>query len=230
MCLGIGPSGGLKTLSNEAGGAYATAINQGKTEFGDASQVFNDLVSSMAPIAKAGPGQTGFTAQQESAINAQTVDQTAAQYKNASAAVKSDIAAQGGGNIALPSGANIATEEALAEAGAQQLSSGLRANTEANYEQGNKNWEFAEAGLTKAPGVFDTANQATNATTGASKPALDAQAARDAAPSWQKIAMGALGTGLNFLAPGAGTILGTVSGGGVGGPSGQNSEGQDSNG
>ena len=216
MCLGIGPSGGDKAINNMTGAAYGTAINQAKAEFGDANKVFNDIYQSTAPIAAAGPEQTGFSAQQESAINANTVDTTAAQYKNAATAVRSEIGAQGGGNIALPSGANIATEEALAEAGAQQVSSGLRANLQADYAAGNENWKFAEGALSKAPGVFETANTATKDTADLGKTALDSQAAIDAAPSWQKIGMAALGTGLNMIAPGAGSILNGVAAGPTG--------------
>jgi hypothetical protein len=194
MCLGIGASSGSKAINNEAGSAYGTAINQAKQEFGDANTVFNDLVNSTAPIVAAGPEQTGFSAQQESAINANTIDTTAAQYKNASTAVKSDISAEGGGNIALPSGANIGTEEALAEAGAQQTASGLRSNLQADYAAGNKNWEFAEGELGKAPGVFSDANTATADTAKLGETALNSQAVINAAPSWQKIGMGALGT------------------------------------
>lgn len=230
MCLGIGPSGGDKAINNMTGSAYGTAIDQAKAEFGDANKVFNDIVQSTAPIAAAGPDQTGYSAQAESAINANTIDTTATQYKNAAVAVKSGIAAQGGGNIALPSGVNIATEEALAEAGAQQTASGLRANLINDYEKGNENWKFAEGTLGKAPGVFETANSATADTAKLGDTALQSQKVIDAAPSWSKIAMGALGTGLNFLAPGAGTMLGTVAGGGVGGPTGQNSEGGDNSG
>lgn len=228
MCLGIGAPGGVKTISDESGKAYGTAIDQAKAEFGDASKVFNDLYSSLSPIAKAGPGQTGRTAQEEAAIDASTVDQTATAYKNASAAVKSGMAAQGGGNIALPSGVNIATEEALAEAGAQQESSGLRENTIENYEQGNKNWEFAEGALAKAPGVFSTANDATGEAAKVGTEAMDDQKTRASYPTWQNVAMGALGTGLNFLSPGSGTLLSGVAKGTPGGPSGTNSEGQDS--
>ena len=82
MCLGVGASSGSKAINNEAGAAYGTAINQAKAEFGDANTVFNDIVQSTAPIVAAGPEQTGFSAQQESAINANTIDTTAAQYKN----------------------------------------------------------------------------------------------------------------------------------------------------
>ena len=191
MCLGA-PQG-VKDVANTSKAAYTTAVNQAKTEFGDASTAFNDLMSSMAPIAKAGPGQTGWTAQEKSAIDAQTVDQTAAAYKNASAAVHSGEAAVGGGNIALPSGANITTEENLAAAGAQTEASGLRANTIANYDQGNKNWQFAEGGIAKAPGVFSDANAATGEATSSGKQAMSDQQAVASYPTWQSVAMGALG-------------------------------------
>lgn len=218
MCLGIGPSGGDKAINNMTGSAYGTAINQAKQEFGDANTVFNDLVNSTAPIVAAGPEQTGFSAQQESAINANTIDTTAAQYKNADTAVKSDIAGQGGGNIALPSGANIATEEALAAAGAQQTASGLRSNLQADYAAGNQNWQFATGALTKAPGVFSTANTATADTANLGKTALASQSVIDAAPSWQKIGMSALGAAADIALPGVGgplvnTALSSASGG-----------------
>jgi hypothetical protein len=41
--------------------------------------------------------------------------------------------------------------------------------------------------------MFSTANAATGEATGAGKQALDSQAVINAAPSWQKIAMGAIG-------------------------------------
>ena len=214
MCLGVGASSGSKAINNEAGAAYGTAINQAKAESGDANTVFNDIVQSTAPIVAAGPEQTGFSAQQESAINANTIDTTAAQYKNASTAVKGDIAAQGGGNIALPSGANIATEEGLAEAGAQQTASGLRSNLQADYAAGNKNYEFAEGALGKAPSVFSDANTATADTAKLGDVALQSQGVINSAPSWQKIGMGALGAGLDAASaaiPGAGPIAGAVS-------------------
>lgn len=193
MCLGVGAPGGVKTISDEGGKAYGTAIDQAKTEFGAANTVFNDLMTSLGPIAAKGPLQTGETAQQAAAINATTVDQTATQYRNAATTVREAGAARGGGNVALPSGVNIATEVALAEAGAQQESTGLRENLQQNYELGNKNWQFAEKGIQSAPGVFSTANQATGEATNAGKQAFDEQQARAAYPTWGKIAMGAIG-------------------------------------
>ena len=194
MCLGVGASSGSKAINNMAGAAYGTAIDQAKTEFGDSSAVFNDLMTSMAPIEKAGPMQTGETAQQASAINAQTINTTAAQFKNAAVAARGAEGAVGGGNIALPSGANLGTETALAEAGAQQESSLLNANTQQNYALGNQNWQFATGALEKAPSMFSTANAATGEATKAGGQALASQDVINAAPSWQKIAMGAIGT------------------------------------
>jgi hypothetical protein len=219
-CLGVGATSGSKAINNETGAAYGTAIQQANQEFGDSNTAFNDLMTSMAPIAKAGPGQMGWTAAQSNAVNSQTINQTAAQYKNASAAVQNQIGAEGGGNIALPSGANIATEEGLAEAGAQQESSALANNTIANAAQGNANWQFAEGAIQKAPSMFATANQATGEEADLGKNALASQAVINAAPSWQKIAMGALGTATSMATAGVENL--DTTGSSTGGEQGQN--------
>jgi hypothetical protein len=211
MCLGA-PSG-VKTISNEAGAAYGSAINQATTEFGETNTEFNDLTKALNPIVAAGPGQTGWTAQEASAINANTVDTTAAAYKNAGAAVQNGIAAEGGGNIALPSGANLGTEESLAEAGAQQEASGLRSNLIQNYDQGNQNWQFATNGIESAPTMFQSANNATNAATYSGEQAMKDEQAVASYPTWQSVAMGALGAGLDAASafiPGAGPVAGAL--------------------
>ena len=207
-------SKGLTQTGAAQSSLFNTAVQQGQAEFGATNKEFNDLTNTMNPIMEAGPDQLGFSAQQEAAINANTIDTTAAQYKNAATAVKSDIAGQGGGNIALPSGANIATEEALAEAGAQQTAAGLRSNLQADYAAGNQNWQFATGALSKAPGVFSDANTATADTAKLGETALNSQKVIDAAPSWQKIGMGALGAGLSEASafiPGAGAVTGAIS-------------------
>lgn len=212
MCLGA-PSG-VKTVNKEAGAAYSAALQQATQEFGETNAEFNDLTNALNPIVAAGPGQTGWTAQEDSAINANTVDTTAAAYKNAGAAVQNGIAAEGGGNIALPSGANLGTEESLAEAGAQQEASGLRSNLVANYEQGNQNWQFATKGIESAPTMFQSANSAVGEATQAGTAAMkDAQTVASY-PTWQSVAMGALGAGLDAASafiPGAGAVTGALS-------------------
>lgn len=223
----LGPSAGEVRTGAAQETAYSVATQQAATEFGDSSKAFNDLMTSMAPIAAAGPGQMGWSAAQSNAVNSQTINQTAAQYKNASAAVQNQIGAEGGGNIALPTGANIATEEGLAEAGAQQESAALSANTIANAEQGNANWKFAEGGIQSAPGVFGTANSATTAGTSAGAASSQTQNnITNAQNSWEQLAVAAISgassiasAGLSSAASGASSALADA--GSVAGPLGQ---------
>jgi hypothetical protein len=190
---------------------FNTATQQGQAEFGAANTEFNDLTKTMNPIEEAGPDQPGWSAAQNNAINSQTINQTAAAYKNAAVAVKGDIAGEGGGNVALPTGVNLGTEEALAEAGAQAESAGLSANTIANYKQGNENWQFASKAVESSPEMFSTANQGTQAATSAGSAAsTTAQAINNAQNSWQQIAIAGLGDASAMLNP-AGSVASTPS-------------------
>ena len=190
MCFGA--TSGQKVVAGEAGSAYGTAINQAKQVFGDTSTAFNDIMSSVGPIDKAGPGQLGLTAAQLGAENAATVDQSAAIFKNAKQATGENIAAQGGGNIALPSGVNAATETNLAAAGANEEATALRSNYQQDVALGNQNWKTAEGLTESAPGMFATSNTAEQAATNAGEQAMSDQNALAAAPSWGKLAYSAL--------------------------------------
>jgi hypothetical protein len=53
----LGPSAGEVRTGAAQETAYSVATQQAATEFGDSSKAFNDLMTSMAPIAAAGPGQ-----------------------------------------------------------------------------------------------------------------------------------------------------------------------------
>ena len=186
-------SKGLQGVGDAQSALFKTATQQGQAEFGAANTEFNDLTKTMNPIAEAGPDQPGWSAATSNAINSQTINQTAAAYKNAAVAVKGDIAGQGGGNIALPTGANLGTEEALAEAGAQQESAGLSANTIANYKQGNENWQFASKAVESSPEMFATANSGTQAATQAgSEASKTQQAINNASNSWQQMVIAGL--------------------------------------
>ena len=191
MCLG--PSKGLTETGAAQGTAYGAATKQAAAEFGASSSVFNDLNKSFAPTVAAGPDQQGWSAAEASAINSQSINTTAAEYKNAATAVREEEAAVGGGTVALPSGANIASQLALSEAGANQESSELNSNLIANYQQGNANYQFAAKGLDAAPGVFSTANQGTEASTGAGSASATTQNdITQANNSWEQLATAAI--------------------------------------
>jgi hypothetical protein len=190
MCF---TSAGLTATGAQQSAAYNTAVAQAQTEFGATNTEFNDLMNTLNPVVKAGPNQMGYSAPVESAINANSINTTAAAYKNASAAVKSSEAAVGGGNVALPTGVNLGTEEALAEAGAQQESSELNSNLINNAKVGNQNWEFASKSAEAAPEMFGAANQATQSATQAGQASASTQnAITQDQNSWQQLAIGAL--------------------------------------
>jgi len=209
MCLGVGAPQGVKDITNAQGTLFDRAMSQAKTEFGDASSVFNDLKSSFEPIVKNGPSQQGWSAAEASAINSASITNTGTQYRNAATTVREAQAAGGGGTVALPSGVNIASQLALSEAGAAQTSSELNQNLIQNYETGRQNYEFAAKGLEAAPGVFNTANQATSESGELGNDAIKGQQVRSSYPTWSKMALGALGGAAGFALGGpAGAALG----------------------
>ena len=184
---------GLQAAGTGLSTLFKTATSQAATIFGAANTEFNTVVSALNPVVAGGPGQNGWSAAQSNAVNSQIINQNAAAIKNAGVAVKSDIAGMGGGNIALPSGANIATEEALAAAGAQSESANLTNATIANKTQGQQNWEFATKSAEAAPDMFNPANAATTAATGAGSANLNAQQdINNASNSWQQMVVAGL--------------------------------------
>jgi hypothetical protein len=149
------------------------AQSQAGAVFGDASQVFKSLVSTFAPTVAAGPSQQGFSQQQLANLNSEAITQTGQAYKNAKEAVGESQSAVGGGNTALPSGTQTGTDLSLAESGANQTASELGQITQANYQQGNENYNEAVAGLSNAPNVFNSSTNSTNAATGSSTAAAN---------------------------------------------------------
>ena len=193
MCLGVGAPGGVKQITNQQGGVFSQAIDQAKQEFGAASGVFNDLVSAFAPIAAAGPSQLGWSPAELSTVNSASINNVAAQYKNAQTANKEAAAAYGGGTVALPSGVNIGRDLSVSNAAAAETAKELNQNLTSDFQQGEKNFEFATEGLQKAPQVFSTANQAVDVANTSGMDALKGQQVRSSYPTWSSLALGAIG-------------------------------------
>jgi hypothetical protein len=141
--------------------------SQAGSVFGDASNVFQSLMSTFSPIVAAGPNQQGFSPALLSSLNSQAITQTGQAYKNAAAAVGNAESAINGGNTNLPGGSQIATEDYLASAGANQTANELMGITQANYAAGRQNYENAVSGLEGATNVFNPATSAANAATSA---------------------------------------------------------------
>jgi hypothetical protein len=173
---------------------YTQLQSQATAAFGAASGVFQGLMATFAPIVAAGPSQQGFSQQENANLNSQAITQTGNAYQNAKAAVGNAEAAEGGGNVDLPSGAAVGTDLGLAESAANQTASEESQITQANYAQGNKNYEEAVAGEEAAPGVFSTSSGAANAATeGGNAASNTANQIAQENNSWVNAAIGALG-------------------------------------
>jgi hypothetical protein len=218
MC---GASSAQTASANQASALSMQMADQATTEFGASSAIFTALQSSYAPIVAAGPSQQGFSAQEASNLNSEAITQTGTEYKNEKEALGNAQAAQGGGNTALPSGTTTAADEQLAANAGNQTASELGQITQANYAQGNANYNAATTGMENLSNVYNSANSAGGVATGASQNAGTQQnAVSSANNSWMSLVSGALGDitsvatgGLSNL---AGDAIGTVGGMGNG--------------
>ena len=195
VALACGATPGQQQIAQSQTSGYNTLVNQAQSEFGNASGVFQDLVSSFAPIVAAGPNQQGFSPAEVSAMNSQAITNTGQAYRNEKAAVGNANSAVGGGNTGDTSGgATVGENLSLAENAGNQTASELNNITQQNYATGRQNYFNAASGLAGAPGVFGTANQAGQVATGAGEAAAGTQnqiASQN--NSWVGAVTGALG-------------------------------------
>jgi hypothetical protein len=193
---------------------YTQATTQASQAFGASSSVFNTLQSTFAPTIAAGPSQQGFSQQENANMQSQAITQTGQAYKNAKEALGESQDAVGGGNTPLPSGTTTGQNLQLAESGANQTASELGQITQANYAQGNANYNAATSGLLNATNAYNAGDSAANAATGAGSAAANTenQIAQEN-NSWVNAAIGALGGiagnavtgGMNMLQNGIGS-------------------------
>ncbi len=187
MC---GPSSALKSLAASAT-SFAGQVQQQATQiFGSASTVFNNLMGTIQSVVKGGPGQAGWGAAENNAVNSQILNNAAVSARNEKSAVGNDVAAIGGGNTVNPSGletaVNLQTAQSVENAKSQQEEQA----TVANYQQGNQNYNEAVNEEMQLPKVFDASSGADNAATSANTAATTAQTAVDSANNWWQPLLG----------------------------------------
>lgn len=213
-----GPSSASKNLNNQIQNFSATMQQQAGQIFGDASQVFNNLMSSFQKTVQGGPSQQGWSQAETNAVNSQIIDQAAVNARNIKSGVNSAVAAAGGGNAVSPSGLENTVNLQAAEATEAAKSSQLESATEANYAQGTQNYNTAVAGEMNLPNVFGTSNAANQT---AEKSLSDAQTSQQSIDKsknwWQPLVMGGIGAGASLLTGGlssvgaGGSFLGGIS-------------------
>lgn len=143
MC---GPSKEEKALEAQQASFASTLQKDYATTFGNQQQILSTLNGVLQPIAEAGPGQQGFSEQENTALNTQAIDSNAEGYNQALKAVGAQENAAGGGRSFLPSGVNAQINSQLASSAESNLSNEKLGITEQNYATGRQNWMSALSG------------------------------------------------------------------------------------
>lgn len=191
--------------SNEAAqtGFYNTMMGEQQLTFGQNQALLDMLKNTWSPILNAGPGQQGFTPQENAALRTDITNTGAIANTNAINADLLRTQQQTGGANVLPSGAsNVLADDATILSG-QNTANALTSETAANYAQGLANFNNAStvlsgtAGLENPVGFGGAANQAGGNATSAIN-LVDSQNTS------------LLNTVLGGLAAGTGKALGTL--------------------
>lgn len=188
--------------------------SQASQVFGADNGTWNAMQNAYSQLLAAGPSQHGFSAAQLSAMNSAAITSGANTTRGIEAMIGGKQAGAGGGNAPNASGIGISDRAKYAEAVAGQTAGILNANTQADYAQGNKNWQNAGEGIRSAPGVYSNLSGVDSAAqTGLDRNMENAQAADAASNWWIKPVAGAVAAGAAFI-PGAGGVIASQVAGG----------------
>jgi hypothetical protein len=168
-------------------------ITENSTVFGEQQSILTGLNAGFSKIIAAGPSQTGFSADQKNNLDTQVTESVAGNNAKAAKALGNNQAAMGGGDTFIPSGVKAQQNEQLA-ATALSTDSSLHSQVlQADYAQGNTNYNNAvtgEEGVANMLNPVGYSGATTSADTGAANEA-NAIAASASAPF--TAVMGALG-------------------------------------
>jgi hypothetical protein len=218
-----GPSSSEQSIADNQKKFTSTLQSDYGTTFGNQQQMLNNLSNSLTNTVKGGPGQYGFSAQEDTGLRTQADSGTSAAYRNAKQAAGEAAAAAGGGNMVLPTGATTAANEQLAQAAAQQQSNQQLGITTAGYQQGNQNYNNALSAEEQVASMENPTSYASSADSSGKTAFGEAQAItneKNAANPWGAVG-GIVGSVAgSFLGPigaAAGGKLGSMIGGAAGG-------------
>jgi hypothetical protein len=181
MC---GPSSALKAVNTQIQNLATTVGDEGQQIFGDASTVFNKITGALNGIISGGPGQNGWSASENAARTAATVQAGATEARNLKGAAASSVAAIGGGNTVAPAGS---TQQIVQNANIQAASdtaAGLNQNQIANAEAGRSEFNTAVQQEEGATQMFNPATSANQVSVGANQSAFQSQSQMDTQSNW----------------------------------------------
>lgn len=166
---------------------YNVLTSNYQTQFAKQSAILDSLNAVWGPILRAGPGQTGFTKPQETALRTQATEGTGAEYQKALKAVQANQATRGGGTAVLPSGFDETLKAQVATAAAADEANKQLDITKANYERGYQNFLAAGNVLSGVGTQYNPVGYAGSANTAgadAFASASEIQKANAAASPW----------------------------------------------
>lgn len=167
--------------------------NMMKQQYAGQQQIYGQVNSVLQPILQAGPNQEGFSSAEKENLNAQAVEGTAENYKDAAQAVGGQLAAEGGGNVPITTGGGAEIKAEIAQSAAQTQSSEESQIQQADYSQGFnefQNAENEEMGVAAGENPLGWAGATTSAGSAASSTANQIATENN---SWINAALGAAG-------------------------------------
>jgi hypothetical protein len=181
MC---GPSSALKAVNTQIQNLATNVQSEGSTIFGAANSVFNKITGALNGIISGGPGQNGWSASENAARTAQTVQAGATEARNLKGAAASSVAAIGGGNTVAPSGSTQQLVENADIQAASDTAAGLNQNQIANAEAGRSEFNTAVQDEESATQSFNPANAANQTSISANQSAFQSQQEMDNQSNW----------------------------------------------
>lgn len=142
-----GPTQQQEQLGDAQLAAYQQAAQLTQEQYANQQAIYGPMTAQFQSIYAKGPGQKGFSDEENADLNAQAEEGTAENYGNAARAVGETTAARGGGTNPLPGGADSAIQSNIATSAAQEESQQENQIESANYAQGYNEWENAGQGL-----------------------------------------------------------------------------------
>jgi hypothetical protein len=197
-----GPTAQQTELGDAQLAAYQQASDLTKQQYANQQAIYGPMTQQFQSIFAKGPGQKGFTGEEESDLNAQAVEGTAENYGNAARAVGETTAARGGGTNPLPTGADEAVQGNIATSAAQEESRQESQIEAADYSQGHSDWENAGAGLETIAAGDNPLGYESNATSAGTAAGNTAGEIASEDNSWLNATIGAVG-GAAGMASGA---------------------------
>lgn len=189
-----GPTMQQTELGDEQIAAYQQAADLTKQQYANQQAIFGPMVTQFQSIFAKGPGQKGFSDEENADLQSQAEEGTAENYGNAARAVGETTAARGGGTNPLPTGADSAIQSNIATSAAQEESRQESQIEAADYSQGYNEWENAGQGLESiAAGENPLGYQANETSSGSAASTTAGQIASED-DSWLNATIGAVGS------------------------------------